>query len=190
MSSRSGPGRPRRHRGGLRPLAGEVSRWRRRAGGRGGGAPGPKLALAQAAWREVGGAPVASQSVPVRLSRAGVLSVACSSASWAQELAARSDDLLARLSALTGVAAGVRGLRFIVSDGALPRDAAAPGPPPRPSPTAAQRAAARVAVGPVADPRLRDLLKRAAAARMVLEDRKDRETEPEDHAIGHSNACK
>lgn len=150
-------------------MSDELARWRARVTGRASGAPGGgghpgELEGARRAWAEAGGPAVARQSVPLRVSRAGALTVACSSAAWAQELAARSDELLARLRE-AGVA--VRGLRFVVADVALPVEGPAPPRPPRP-PSAADRAAARLEVGPVADPRLRELLVHAAAARRAL----------------------
>lgn len=149
---------------------------RGRSAGRGAGAP--ELAHARAVWAEVAGPDVAAQSVPVRLSRAGVLSVACASASWAQELSACGDDLVGRLAEAAKAGAGgavagagpwmVRGLRFMVSDGALPggREPVAAPAPARPAapPSPAARRRARELVGEVSDPRLRALLRRAAAA--------------------------
>jgi hypothetical protein len=161
----AGPARSRRPAGARRrsdfvPLAATLGRWRRHGGTRA-AEPGADLEAARRAWAEVGGPAVARESVPLRVSRGGALTVACSGAAWAQELAARSEELLARLRA-AGVEA--RGLRFVVADVALPPAPEAPAPAPRP-PTAGERAAARVDVGPVADPHLRELLVRAAAAR-------------------------
>jgi hypothetical protein len=100
----------------------------------------------------------------VRRSRAGVLTVACSSASWAHELSARRLELAAALAERCPEA-GVSGLRFAVADHAL-RPAAPPAPPPPgpPDPGPAERAAGAAAAAGVDDPALRDLIARAAAA--------------------------
>jgi hypothetical protein len=162
-------GRRRRRRPDLAPAADQLARWQKRAT-RGSGAPGPELSAARAAWARAGGAALAAQSIPLRRSRAGVLTVACASAAWAQALQARAEELLVRL-AEAAPEAGVRSLRFIVSDEALPDPPPPPAAPPRP-PSAAVRAAAREAVGEVSDPRLRELLERAAAA-ALNRDRRD-----------------
>jgi hypothetical protein len=151
----------RRRRPDLAPAAAQLARWQKKAAGRS-GAPGPELAAAREGWARAGGPAVAAQSIPLRRSRAGVLTVACASAAWAQALQARAEELLVRL-AEAAPGAAVTGLRFVVSDDALPEPPEAPKAPPRP-PSAAVRAAAREAVGEVADPRLRELLERAAAA--------------------------
>ena len=159
--SRLDGGRRRRRRPDLAPASDQLTRWQKKATGRS-GAPSPELAAAREGWARAGGEALAAQSIPLRRSRAGVLTVACASASWAQELQARSDELL-RLLADAAPEAAVKGLRFVVSDEALPDSPPPPPPPPRP-PSAADRAAAREAVGEVGDPRLRELLERAAAA--------------------------
>lgn len=167
----------RRRRRDLAPAGERVARVLGRTGGRAGGAAGggPELARARAVWAEVAGTEVAAQSVPVRMSRAGTLTIACASASWAQELSARAEELVVAMAAAARAAPGgattppwgVRGLRFLVADGALPggreAPAPAPAPAPPPPPTTADRRRARELVGPVRDPRLRALLERAAA---------------------------
>jgi len=138
-----------------------LKRFRRKAGG-----PSPKGPASEAAtvWADVVGPAGASQSVPIRCTRAGVVTVACADAAWAHELSARREELTARLVALCP-GAGIVGLRFAVADHALPTtpDVPAPAPPP-PPPTPAQRAEGAAAAADVADPVLRDLVERAAAA--------------------------
>ena len=92
----SAPRRRRRHRREPLTAASAVARFRRRASG---GGLGAETGAAAAAWPDVVGAAAAAHSVPVRRTRAGVLTVACSSASWAQELTMRRDELRERLLA-------------------------------------------------------------------------------------------
>ena len=159
MAERPAPRRRRRRE----PLtaASAVARFRRRAGGTG---PGAETGAAAAAWTDVVGSAAAAHSVPVRRTRAGVLTVACSSASWAQELTMRRDELLGRLLA-RAPDTGVTALRFVVADHVVVAAPETPPPPrPAPRPTRAQaELGARAAEG-LADERLRDLVARAAAA--------------------------
>ena len=60
-------------------------------------APTTALARVQAAWPDAVGPAIAAEAEPVG-ERAGVLTVACRSAVWAQELSLLSDDLLERLN--------------------------------------------------------------------------------------------
>jgi Dna[CI] antecedent, DciA len=129
-------------------------------------AKGPQadIVALQAAWPGVAGAAVAANALPLRRTRAGVVTIACSSASWAHELAAHSDRLVDGLTGASDVE--VVDLRFIVADHALIDPAGtgtAPPIPPEP-PTALERHQAQELVGPVEDPDLKDLLTRAAAA--------------------------
>jgi predicted nucleic acid-binding Zn ribbon protein len=59
--------------------------------------PQTVLARVQSAWPEVAGETVARQATPVR-ERDGEVTVACRSASWAQELDLLSERLLGRLN--------------------------------------------------------------------------------------------
>jgi predicted nucleic acid-binding Zn ribbon protein len=59
-------------------------------------APQTLLAAAQEAWPAVAGATVAAQADPIA-ERNGVVTVACRSATWAQELDLMQPELLARL---------------------------------------------------------------------------------------------
>jgi predicted nucleic acid-binding Zn ribbon protein len=76
-------------------------------------APATTLARVQSAWREVAGPVVAEEAEPVS-ERAGVVTVSCRSAVWAQELELLSDDLAARLNEALGGQA-VKSLRLVAS---------------------------------------------------------------------------
>ncbi len=134
-----------------------------------GGADSPAgsgLASLQTAWGEVAGPQAAANSVVVRKSRAGVVSVACASGAWAQELDARRDALTDRL-VRAAPQAGVTGIRFVVGDHVIPKPQ--PTRPRRvPKPTAEERARAEELLNEVADPELRERLVRAAAGQMAV----------------------
>lgn len=119
-----------------------------------------------AAWRELG--PRGSGALPIRCSRNGVLTVACSDAGRAQEVAADAERLLSELAHLTG--ARLVRLHTVVADHALRLPTfEAPTRPPAPSP-AAQAAAADAAQGitaQVEDERLRSALAEAVAAALA-----------------------
>ena len=87
-------------------------------------APPSVLAAVQAAWTEVAGATVAEEAEPVS-ERGGVVTVACRSAVWAQELELMGADLTQRLNAtLAGDGAlpgRVEALRFTVTRSATRR---------------------------------------------------------------------
>jgi hypothetical protein len=154
---------PKRRRFRRDPIAiGErLSRYR---GGVGSPA-GSELALLQTAWKDVAGPQAAANSVVVRQSRAGVVSVACASAVWAQELDARRDVLTDRLKRAVPQVR-VTGVRFVVGDHVIP--AADPTRTrPAPTPTAQERAQAESLFGEVTDPELRERLVRAAAGQMA-----------------------
>jgi hypothetical protein len=129
-----------------------------------GGAPaGTGIAALRERWPEVAGEQIARHSAPLRRSRAGVLTIACSDGTWAQELSARHDMLIEGLRREVPDVPLTR-LRFSISESAGRRPAREerPDPPPRP-PSAATREAARKLVEGVADDRLREVLERAAA---------------------------
>lgn len=71
--------------------------------------PEGDLAAVQRAWLAVAGERIAAHATPVAL-RGGVLTVACDEAVWAQQLALRGPELVARLAA-TVPAAGVDEVR-------------------------------------------------------------------------------
>jgi predicted nucleic acid-binding Zn ribbon protein len=75
-------------------------------------APAGLLARVQAAWPEAAGAAVAAEAEPVS-EREGVVTVACRSAVWAQELELLGSDLSDRLNAALP-SPEVAGLRFVV----------------------------------------------------------------------------
>ena len=127
---------------------------------------GSELAQLQAAWREVVGRQAAANSIVVRRSRAGVVSIACATAGWAQELDVRRDLFRDRLAgAVPGTT--VTGVRFVVGDHVMPAPETAP-VQPRVRPTDEEVQAAKAAVGDVSDAALRDLLERAAAGQMAV----------------------
>jgi predicted nucleic acid-binding Zn ribbon protein len=79
-------------------------------------APATLLAEVQGVWAEVAGPAVAAESAPVS-ERDGLVTVACRSAVWAQELDLMQTELLERLNealrARGGAAeGGISGLRF------------------------------------------------------------------------------
>ena len=76
-------------------------------------APATLLARVQAAWTEVAGDRMAAAAAPVS-ERDGVVTVACESGIWAQELDLLGPDLLIRLEAALGVRSVTR-LRFVTS---------------------------------------------------------------------------
>ena len=60
-------------------------------------APATLLAAVQGTWPQIAGAAIAAEAEPVA-ERAGVVTVACQSATWAQELDLLGPDLLGRLN--------------------------------------------------------------------------------------------
>ncbi|MEX2252590.1 MAG: DUF721 domain-containing protein [Thermoleophilaceae bacterium] len=81
-------------------------------------APATALARVQGCWREAMGEQLAAEAQPVS-ERGGTVTVACRTATWAQELELLEDDLTKRLNAALGGGEGevsVRALRFVVGD--------------------------------------------------------------------------
>jgi predicted nucleic acid-binding Zn ribbon protein len=81
-------------------------------------APATTLAGVQARWPDAVGPAVAGEAEPVS-EREGVVTVACRSAVWAQELDLLGPDLVARLNELLGepgTRGPVRALRVVVGD--------------------------------------------------------------------------
>jgi predicted nucleic acid-binding Zn ribbon protein len=74
-------------------------------------APHTNLAAAQAAWPQAVGKAIAAAADPVS-ERAGVLTIRCCSATWAQELALMEEELLERLGERLGERRP-RALRFL-----------------------------------------------------------------------------
>jgi hypothetical protein len=127
---------------------------------------GSELAVLQTAWKDIAGPQAAANSVVVRRSRAGVVSIACASGAWAQELDARRDlltDQLARAAPDLQVAA----VRFVVGDHVIP---VPPTTRPRavPAPTAQEIAQAEKLFDAVTDVELRERLVRAAAGQFAI----------------------
>jgi predicted nucleic acid-binding Zn ribbon protein len=75
-------------------------------------APQTLLARVQAVWSEVAGVRLAAAAAPVS-ARDGVVTVACESGVWAQELDLLAPDLLGRLEGALGGRLVTR-LRFVV----------------------------------------------------------------------------
>ena len=73
-------------------------------------APQTLLAAVQSEWSGVCGSAIASEAQPVS-ERAGVVTIACRSATWAQELDLMQDRLLGRLNEALGEAP-VKALKF------------------------------------------------------------------------------
>jgi predicted nucleic acid-binding Zn ribbon protein len=76
-------------------------------------APATPLAAAQAVWAGAVGERIAAQARPVA-ERDGLLTVACASATWAQELDLLSAELLESLSSALPEGGSVTSLRFTV----------------------------------------------------------------------------
>jgi predicted nucleic acid-binding Zn ribbon protein len=79
-------------------------------------APATTLARVQSRWPDAVGEAIAAEAEPVS-ERDGVLTVACGSAVWAQELDLMAPDLVGRLNELLGATGGpppVRGLKAVV----------------------------------------------------------------------------
>ncbi len=77
-------------------------------------APATALAAVQEAWPAIAGAAVSAQAEPVA-ERDGVVTIACRSATWAQELDLLAPDLLERLRAAVAERSpevALQGLRF------------------------------------------------------------------------------
>jgi predicted nucleic acid-binding Zn ribbon protein len=74
-------------------------------------APATPLAAIQAVWADAVGERIAAEARPVA-ERDGVVTVSCSSSSWAQELDLLSPELLERLSEALGEGDPPRTLRF------------------------------------------------------------------------------
>jgi hypothetical protein len=130
------------------------------------------LATVRAAWPEATGPGTVNHAYPIRRSRAGVVTVACADAVWAQELDMRTDELMQRLAGIIGDPDAVAGLRFVVADHAIPAPEQVPTPPaPLPPPAPGALARAHAATEAIDDPELRDLVTRAAARSLERGDR-------------------
>lgn len=128
--------------------------------------PAADLVRLQTAWAQMVGPDVAHQSIVVRRSRAGVVTVACASAAWAQELDGRRDRYAAALAREVGGEPTVSAIRLVVGDHVMPAEPAVSRPAPVVTPD--DVAAADAVTPPIDDPVLRDLLVRAQAAQAAL----------------------
>ncbi len=97
-----------RRRRAPRPLASAVSEALDRA------EPATLLASVQSAWPGAVGEAVAREATPVA-ERSGVVTVACTSATWAQELDLLSGQILAKIRQNLPGAAALEGFRFTIS---------------------------------------------------------------------------
>jgi predicted nucleic acid-binding Zn ribbon protein len=77
-------------------------------------APATLLASVQAVWPDVVGAAIATEATPVS-EKAGVLTVSCSAAVWAQELDLMAPTILGRLNAKLRGAGRVSRLRCVAT---------------------------------------------------------------------------
>lgn len=109
---------------------------------------------------------------PERLTRAGVATIACADAGWAQELSAESESLVARI--IRGSEGpDVRQLRFVVGDRtARTQLAKAPASQKLTRISSSAAAAARLASSEVGDPALRVRLERLVALALSLRDQR------------------
>ncbi len=91
-----------------RPLATAIGQALERA------EPATLLAAVQRAWPVAVGEAIAREATPVG-ERAGVVTVACSSSAWAQELDLLGGRILARIRPELPSGIPLEGLRFIIS---------------------------------------------------------------------------
>lgn len=80
--------------------------------------PATLLAAVQRAWPAAVGEAIAREATPVA-ERSGVVTVACSSSSWAQELDLLGGQILAKIRPELPQETPLQGLRFITSDNPL-----------------------------------------------------------------------
>jgi predicted nucleic acid-binding Zn ribbon protein len=76
--------------------------------------PATLLAAVQSAWPGAVGEAIARETSPVA-ERAGIVTVACSSSAWAQELDLLGAQILAKLGPKLPPETPLKGLRFITS---------------------------------------------------------------------------
>ena len=142
-------------------LGGEIRRELGRFG------PAAGMAVIVEAWPEAVGPEIARNAWPSRVGRDGTLNVAASSSAWAFELAQLAPEILDRLRAALGGDAP-RALRF--APGPLPEaanEASPEGERPVVRASPGDRARALELTSDVADPDLREVLARAAAASLA-----------------------
>ena len=83
-------------------------------------APATTLARVQRAWMAVAGEAIAAEAEPVA-ERSGVVTIACRSSVWAQEIELLSRDLVARLNEALGGAAEASPVRSLRVTSSRPR---------------------------------------------------------------------
>ena len=134
--------------------------------GRSGSRDAIPLAKITAAWPNAVGATVARRAWPLRIARDGTLHVATASATWSEELALLSDEILAQLQGLLSDEAPSK-LRFAV--GPIPEPATAGAALVREELEVSPEieSEARSAASSIDDPELRELVARAARASLV-----------------------
>jgi len=143
----------------------EIARELTRAGSR----DGMPLAAVTSIWPEVVGEAIARRAWPLRIARDRTLHVATESATWAQELALLSVEILERLRDRLGENAPA-GMRFAV--GPIP-EPGTPAESPREHLAAPVEAPpeieseARSAASAITDPELRELVSKAARASLL-----------------------
>jgi predicted nucleic acid-binding Zn ribbon protein len=76
--------------------------------------PETLLAAVQSAWPTAVGEAIAREATPVS-ERAGVVTVACASSAWAQELDLLSGPIIEKIGPKLPAATALEGLRFITS---------------------------------------------------------------------------
>ena len=91
-----------------RPLAAAIGEALERA------EPATLLAAVQSAWADAVGEAIAREATPVS-ERAGVVTVACSSSAWAQELDLLGARIVEKIRSELPAEAPLEGLRFIIS---------------------------------------------------------------------------
>lgn len=133
--------------------------------------PASPIVAYEEAWTRIVAPDIARNSWPHRLTRAGVLTIACADAGWAQELGAHAETLERQLqTAIPDLP--LQRLRFMVAD----RERAPATVPSRsvpPAPARAHHALAAHAVEGMSDEELKKALKRAIAASLALREASD-----------------
>lgn len=145
----------------LEPIGADIRRELGRFG------PQADLGRVVEAWPAAVGAQIAANSWPARVARDGTLHVAATSSAWAFELTQLEAQVRERLAAKLGEAAPPR-LRFTV--GPLPERGAESVEEVRrtaPDVRAEHRAKGAALAGEIEDPKLRELVARAAAASLA-----------------------
>jgi predicted nucleic acid-binding Zn ribbon protein len=91
-----------------RPLAAAIGQALERA------EPATLLAAVQSVWADAVGEAIAREATPVT-ERSGVVTVACNSASWAQELDLLGAQIIEKIRSKLPAGSSLEGLRFITS---------------------------------------------------------------------------